>query len=255
MIDYSAINGNGGPQQVNLKQISQHFMLSLQRHFDILAFNISARESAREETYNARVKAPKVMPIFTHHQNFEQMQAYSRDLLTRQVLRDSMNLAVTCMNNTHLYLILFKKTMSGDKCTDGVQKLHDVFIKAFLHEKFNSLEREYGIISELENSIVSLGIALQALVQHGGIVKEGHVNEYSELVLELKSVDVTNGPMQDGKPVGKLVNLRKVFRQGEAVLFSDLELQLILVTIASFADSLFKSALLYVRSKKDVKGN
>lgn len=81
----------GQPQQVNLQQVAQQFMAGMQRHFDMLAFNLAARECVQEEAYNARINAPKVMPAGPRHQNFEQMQAYARDLLVRQVIGDCMN--------------------------------------------------------------------------------------------------------------------------------------------------------------------
>ena len=65
----------GQPQQVNLQQIAQQFMSGLQRHFDMLAFNLAARDSVQEAAYNERVNAPKIMPAAPRHQNFEQMQA------------------------------------------------------------------------------------------------------------------------------------------------------------------------------------
>ena len=46
-------NSNGGqPQQVNLQQIAQQFMSGLQRHFDMLAFNLASREAVQEEAFN-----------------------------------------------------------------------------------------------------------------------------------------------------------------------------------------------------------
>ena len=67
----------GQPQQVNLQQFAHQFMAGLQRHFDMLAFNMVARESVQEDAYNSRVNVPRVMPAAQHHQNFEQMQALS----------------------------------------------------------------------------------------------------------------------------------------------------------------------------------
>jgi len=77
-----------------LQQIAQQFMVGLQRHFDMLAFNLAAREGVAEADYDRLVHAPKIMPAAKAHQNFEQMQAYARDLLMRQVIGDCMNLTV-----------------------------------------------------------------------------------------------------------------------------------------------------------------
>ena len=245
----------GQPQQVNLQQVAQQFMAGMQRHFDMLAFNLAARECVQEEAYNARVNAPKVMPAGPRHQNFEQMQAYARDLLVRQVIGDCMNLAVTGMNNAHFFLALVKATKASSQVSPEAhaeaQKSQQAFLPVQLDEKFNRLEQDYGIMCELEDSIISLGFILQALMQQGGIVKEPQLDDRGELVLELKTVEILSREVDAGKAHGKLIDQRKVFKEGEALVFSDVELQLILVTIASFADSLFKSVSLYAKSVKD----
>jgi hypothetical protein len=245
----------GQPQQVNLQQIAQQFMAGLQRHFDMLAFSLAARESVQEAGYNACVNAPKVMPSAPRHQNFEQMQAYARDLLVRQVMGDCMNLAVTGMNHAHFFLALVKATQANANVSPEAQaeaqKLQQAFVPAPIDEKFNRLEQDYGIMCELEDSIISLGFILQALMQQGGMVKEPQLDDNGELVLELKTVKILNREAGADQPQGRLIDQRRVFKEGEAIVFSDLELQLILVTIASFADSLFKSVSLYAKSVKD----
>jgi len=247
---------NGGqPQQVNLQQMAQQFMAGLQRHFDMLAFNLASREAVQEEAYNKRVQAPRVMPAAPRHQNFEQMQAYARDLLVRQVIGDSLNLAVTCMNNAHFFLALVKATQGKQNVSADAQKeaqeSQKSFIPAPLDEKFNRLEKEYGVMCELEDAIISLGFAMQVLLQQGGIVKAPQLDEQGELGIELKTVAILNLGDEENKPQAKLVEERKVFREGEAIVFSDVELQRILVTLASFADSLFKSVAEYARSVRD----
>jgi hypothetical protein len=251
-------NPTGGqPQQINLQQIAKQFMVGLQRHFDMLAFNLAAREAVGEEAYNKRVNAPRVMPAAPRHQNFEQMQAYARDLLMRQVVGDSLNLIVNALNNAHFFLALVKATNANPEVSADAQKeaqsSQQVFIPAPLDEKFNRLEKDYGIMSELEDSVISLGFAMNALLQQGGIVKEPQLNEKGELLIELKSVEIVSSSHEPEKAQGKLVDLQKVFRGGDVIFFSDVELQLILVTVASFADSLFKAVAEYARAVQEGK--
>ena len=120
-----------------------------------------------------------------------------------------------------------------------------------MDQKFNKLETDYGIMCELEDSIVSLGFCLQALMQHDGIVQKSHVDENGDLVIDLKMLKVLGRAKEEGPVQGKLVDQRKVFKEGEAVTFSDVELQLVLVTIASFADALFKSVAHYAKTMKE----
>jgi hypothetical protein len=248
-------SGQPQQQQVNLQQIAQQFMTGLQRHFDMLAFNLASRESVQEEAYNTHSQAPKIMPAAAVHQNFEQMQAYARDLLVRQVLNDCMNLAVAGMNNAHFFLALVKASQANSnvnpEAQQAAQAAQQAFVPAPLDQKFNKLEEDYGIMCELEDTIVSLGFCMQALMQQGGVVKEAQVDANGELVIELKSMKILSRGGDGGQVQGKLVDQVKTFKEGEVIVFSDLELQLVLVTIASFADALFKSVSLYAKSVKD----
>ena len=60
-------------QHLNLRNVAQNFMDGLQRHADMLAFNLAARESVQEAAYKQRSLAPRIMPAGKRHQNFEQM--------------------------------------------------------------------------------------------------------------------------------------------------------------------------------------
>lgn len=248
--------GSGEPKQVNLKQIAQNSMANIQRHFDMLAFNLAAHESVQEEAFNAQSKAPSVMPAANYHQNFEQMQAYSRDLLIRQVLGDCMNLAVNCMNNANFFLALVKATQGNSNIDSEAQalarKAQEAFLPVRIAEKFDRLKQNYGITCELQSSILSIDTLMQALIHHGGVIKEAQLNANGEVVFEFKAVKIIDQEVLGKKLRGKLVDVRKTFRQGESIVLSDVELQLTLVTIASFAESLFKSVSSYARSVKNI---
>lgn len=247
--------GQPQQQQVNLQQIAQQFMSGLQRHFDMLAFNLASRDGVTEDAYNAQVKVPKIMPAAPRHQNFEQMQAYARDLLVRQVIGDSLNLAVNAMNNAHFFLALVKATNANPnvapEAQQEAQQSQQAFVPAQLDEKFNRLEKDYGIMCELEDSITSLGFMMQALMQQRGEVKAGQVDDSGELVLELKTIEILSEGSGQEPPKGKLTDQHKVFKEGDLITLSNPELQLVLVMIASFADSLFKSVANYARSVKE----
>lgn len=242
-------------QQVNLQQIAQQFMAGLQRHFDMLAFNLASRDTVTEDSYTAFVQLPKIMPAAPRHQNFEQMQAYARDLMVRQVVGDALNMAVTAMNNAHFFLALVKATQANSNVSPDAQKVaqdsQQAFLQAQLDEKFNRLEKDYGIMCELEDTLTSLGFAMQALMQQRGEVKQEQVDDNGELVIELKELEILSAGLDGQAPQGKLVDRPKTYRVGEIIEFEDAELQLVLVTIASFADTLFKAVADYARKVKE----
>lgn len=249
MADQQAPN-SGQPQKINLNEVAQQFMSGLQRHFDLLAFNLASQDTVQEERYNERINASHLMPSPLHHQNFEQLQAFARDLLVRQIINDSLNLTLAAMNNAHLFLSLIKATDVNKKIDFEGQKSaaasQQNFIRAKLDEKFNRLEKDYGIMCELEDSIISLGFVLQILVKQNKIVRREQLDNRGKLILELKSVETSKD--ENSSSAKKFVDVRKVYREGDVISFSDVELQLILVTISSFADSLFKAVAEYARS-------
>lgn len=243
-----------GKQEINLNQLAQNFMSGMQRHFDMLSFNLAAREAVTEADYKKIAQVPRIMPAAGQHQNFEQTQAYARDLLLKQLVNDSLNLSVSVMHNAHFFLALVK-------CTDGkpglaqekqkdAEALQKKFFEARLDEKFNLLEEDYSIRCELEDTITSLGFCLQALVQEGGKVGSTYLDENGELSLEFKAVKADLQADPDTKSPAKLVEYIKVFREGDYITFNNHELQLILVTVSAFADSLFKSIADYTQAMR-----
>ncbi|NCG08614.1 MAG: hypothetical protein GWO81_03445 [Verrucomicrobia bacterium] len=241
-------------REINLQQLATDFMAGMQRHFDMLAFNLAAREAVTEEDYKRISQAPHLLPSFRQHQNFEQTQAYARDLMMRQLLNDALGLVFNLLNNTHFFLTLVKCS-NGKSELDPDQKkeaeaLQKSFVESPLDEKFNRLEKDYSIRCELEDTVTSIGLSLQSLVQNSGKVCANHLDENKELVLELKSAMGNASQSPDKVMQVSLEAYCKVFREGDYVSFNDKELQLTLVTIASFADGLFNSIARYVKETR-----
>lgn len=223
-------------------------MGGLQRHYDMLAFHLASQDCVTEEAYETRANAAKMMPVPQVHQNFEQMQAFALDLMQRNTIGDVLNLCVAGMNNYHIFLAAVKAHKELGQGPEGQQQVNQAqqhFQQAQIDEKFNRLENDYEIRCELEDTIISLGFAIQAMMQHGGIVQQPHVDDSGELGFDLKAVQILGQPDPSQPPQGKLIDHRKVFREGERVHFNRDELQLLLLTAGSFLDELFKSVARY----------
>jgi|TARA_B110000495_G_C22977194_1_gene574114 hypothetical protein len=247
----SPIPPQGQPKQLNLQQLAGQFMAGVQRHFDNLAFNQAARMAVTEASFDEQVKRPGIMPAAPFHQNFEQMQAYTLDLLHRQVIGDSLNLAGSVMNNVHLFLALLKGNGTNLQVDPEVQRQvqqeQQEFVRIPLDQKFDRLEKNYGVVCPLEDTITSLGLAMQALMQQNGMVGERQLDESGELAFELQAPREGQVVTTPQIPKDAIEPLAKVFRNGDRVLFSDTELPLVFVTVAIFADNLFGSVARYGR--------
>lgn len=232
-------------------------MGGLQRHFDMLAFHLAAQDSVTEEAYQTRSHAVKMMPAAQAHQNFEQMQAYALDLMQRNTIGDVLNLCVAGLNNYHIFLAAIKSQKDhgqGPEAQQQVNETQQAFLKMQIDEKFNTLEEKYGILCELEDTIISLGFAIQALMQHQGVVQQAHLDDQGELGFDLKTVEVIGQPEPGQQQQARLVDQRKVIREGEKVIFSREELQHLLITAGSFLDQLFKSVARYAQENAPNQG-
>ena len=252
MMDPQSSQPNPGtPRELNLQRSAEQFMIGMQRHFDMLAFNLAARQTVTEESYQAKVQEPAMLLVPQFHQNFEQMQAHSRDLLFTQAINDNLQLAVACLNQVHLFLALIKAQKENGglppKIQHEVQQKQGDFLRLPLEQKFNLLEEKYGVMSELEDGITSLGMAFQALSRQGGVVKEDQLDEQKELVIEFKKAPDFSSEMELGAKLREMVTVTKTFREGEKISFTDLELQLMLLTTAVFAHQLFSAVATYAR--------
>lgn len=242
--------GPGQPRQLNLQQMANQFMAGLQRHFDMLAFNIAARDRVTEDIYEECAKAPALMPVAELHQNFEQMQAHARDLMLRQNLNDALNLAVNNLHNCHFFLALIKIRKAEGEVTaenqKAAQEAQQAFLKLPVDEKFNQLENDYGIVCEFEDSITGLGIALQSLVRHQGYPPSQSLDENGQLVIDLVVAKDELAPAQSLQPANYKVEPKR-FGQGEKIHFSNSDLQSIFLTVGIFAQQLFTAVAAFAR--------
>ena len=241
----------GQTRELNLNTMAEQFAAGLQRHFDMLAFNLASRECVTDEAYARRVQSPRMMPAAALHLDFEQMQAYAQDLMARQLLSDALNLAVHCMNNTHLFVTLFKTQTERGSLSQEAQKeaqeAHQAFARMPIDQKFNRLEEDFGLMSDMEDTLVSLGFALQALAQQRGVVREPQIDENGVLTMELQAAKpgVSGGDLW--KQPGDLEARERMFKEGEKITFTDEDLQNILLTVGLFGRNLFSSVSHYIR--------
>lgn len=233
-------------------------MAGMQRHFDMLAFNLVSRETAAEAAYDARAKAAGLMPVASLHRNFEQTQAQARDLLQAQVMNDAMNLAMHCLNNAHLFLAVIRanhdRPGQQSAIQEEVNKAQQAFVRAQMNEKFNQLENNYKVMCPLEDTILSMGFALQAFARQQGVVREGQLDDNGQLPFELKRGREGMPAADLARPGADVETIDKTFREGEKIAFSDSELQYLLLTVTIFGQELFQAVAKYARDHRPPQG-
>ncbi|MCC5789741.1 MAG: hypothetical protein JJT75_08900 [Opitutales bacterium] len=233
----------GKTRELNLQRTAEQFMAGIQKHFDMLAFNLASRQKVTEEAYLEKVSAAGMIPVQKAHQNFEQMQAYARDLMTAQVMNDNLNLAVSCMHQVHFFLILIRTQKQEGKLSPELQKAaqqeHQKFMQTPIDQKFNLLEEQFGVMAELEDGIMALAHAMQAMSRQRGVVQEAQLDESKALTLELKKVPSFSSAPNLGGRLREMETVTKVFREGEKITLSDQEMHQLLFATAAFAHQMF----------------
>ena len=251
MTDQNPAQPNPQQQTISLQHIAQGIMQGLQRHFDMLAYNIAARGAVTDEIYLSRVRAPKIMPLPQAHLNLEQLQAYSNELMTRQVLADAFNLCQAALNNCHLLCSLIDAKSRGEdqeQLNAAAQQAQQQFPQLPVHEKFNTMEEAFGITSPMEDTIISIAYALQILTQKNGMVSDAELDDSGELTFEFKVVE-QDAPVVGQQATGRLVEKPKIFRKGDRVVFTADELQQIHIALAEFFQTLFRAVENFAKSK------
>lgn len=234
---------------ISLPVIARDFFGALQRHFDLLAFNLAGTQSATAEKYAHFSSLTKMMPVAQLHRDFAQMQTFAHGLMIRQSINDLLSLAAACMDNCHLLCTLFanKTAMEKDpKATnERIGRKQEAFVNSALQDKFEVFEKEFGIMCELEDGITTLAIALRALMQNNGVVTANDVDDEGELVFEFKTVQMIQPAKEGDRPEVRLADTRRAFKAGDTIELSNSELLSLNTTVASFFDSLFKSVAAY----------
>lgn len=237
------------PQQqvISLQAISQNFLGALQRQFDLLAYNLSASQLTEADKYEIFARQPRIMPVQQLHMNFGQVQAYARNLLVRQTINDLLSMSAACMDNCHLLCQLIKnqKEHGGDAeaMNKAVGEAQNNFVRVPLQDKFDLLEKGFGIMCELEDGLISMGIALRSLMAKDGAIEQEDLDDDGELVFEFKTVQTINPPKgeEEKKPEVRVVDTSRTFKLGDKLEFSNSELLGMSVTVGYFFHQLFRS--------------
>jgi hypothetical protein len=240
-------------QTISLQAISQNFLGALQRQFDLLAYNLAAMQQSAGERYETLARQLKLMPAPQLHQNFEQTQAYARSLIFRQTVNDLSNMAAACMNSCHLLCQLIRNQEAMKSNQEATNKIlaetQSSFEHAPLNEKFERLEKDFEIMCGTEDAIIAIAVAFRVLVARNGNVSAEDVNEDGELVFEFKTVQTINPPKsaENAQPEMRVVDTRRVFREGDHIEMSNSELLSLSVTVTAFFHDLFKAVDEYGR--------
>lgn len=243
-------------QVISLESISRKYLGVLQRRHDLLAFEVASIQSVDAEKYEHVARLARIMPVQQLHLDHAQVQRQVRGKITVQALNDLLGMAAACMDETHFLLTLIANKAEveagAEEANRKVSEAQEAFARAALQDKFDALEKNFGIMCELEDGVISLAFGLRVMMGRGGVVEQEDLGEDGELTFEFKSVQQINPPQgapEGAKPELRLADTRRTFRAGDTIEFTNSELMGLPVTIASFFHGLFRSVDEYGRRK------
>ena len=235
-------------QVISLEGISRKYLGALQRRHDILAYEVASLPAVDAEKYEYFARLARIMPVQQIHMDHASAQRQVRGKLTVQALNDLLGLAAGCLDETHFLLTLIANKAAVESGSEDanrkVQETQEAFARAALQDKFDLLEKNFGIMCELEDGIISLAFGLRIMMGRGGVVSPEDLGDDGELAFEFKSVQQINPPKgapEGAKPELRLADTRRSFRAGDTIEFSNSEIMGLTVTLASFFHSLFRS--------------
>jgi hypothetical protein len=269
---------------ISLQHISRTFMAALQRQHDMLAYSLAGLRTSDPRAYDYYSAVSRVMPAPPLHLDSAQIQAYARSLMMRTTINDLLGLAAECLHRCHLLCTLIKvrgRNRAPDEALDRqIGEAHQAFTQMNLQDKFEELEKTFGIMCDLEDSIFSLAAALRVLARVGGMVTNDDLSPDGKLTLEFMAmkdyeVETESAEAEEGetpvtpppgvtrhplpgddsllkkptKTLSKLAETTRTFQPGEMLELSEEELLGLVVTVAKFLDGLFRSVDHYGRSQ------
>lgn len=268
---------------ISLQSISRTFMAALQRQHDMLAFSLAGLRTSDPRAYDYYSAVSRVMPSPQNHLNAEQVIAYARNLMMRTTINDLLGIAAECLHRCHLLCVLIKvrgQNRAPDEALDRqIGDAHQAFLRMSLQDKFEELEKSFGILCDLEDSIFSLAAALRVLSRVGGLVTNDDLAPDGRLTLEFMAMKdyevddedeaatadapvvpppgVTRHPLpgddallkKPTKTLSKLTETTRTFQPGEMLELTEEELLGLNITVAKFFDGLFRSVDHFGRSR------
>jgi ASC-1-like (ASCH) protein len=235
-------------QVISLENISRKYLSVLQRRHDILAYEVASIPGVDAEKYEYFARLARLMPVNQIHMDHAQVQRQIRGKITVQVLNDLLGMAAGCMDECHFLLTLIANKPEVEagaaEANRKVAEAQEAFSQSALQDKFDTLEKNYGIMCELEDGIISLAFGLRVMMGRGGVVEAEDLGDDGELAFEFKSVQQINPPVgapEGTKPELRLADTRRAFRAGDTIEFTNSEIMGLTVTIASFFHGLFRS--------------
>jgi hypothetical protein len=245
---------------INLAALQGKFFVHLQRQLDILAVSLAGLERVDDVAY------ANFSPFFTlvlaQNERLTRLSAVAeaqRWYLCTAV-RDAIELTHALLEECWSVCAFFSLSAQGPITGADYNRIVGVEAQKFhglgLPGKLKRLREDFGVASELEAHVLSINTMRNCLVHRLGIVADLDVNANGELAILWRSLDIV-AQSPDGtqeivldKPeivdVGWTVRARvtdkkKVFRMGERIELSHMEITHTFSSLMSFATTLVQS--------------
>ena len=241
--------------RISLDDMATRYLNALQKTYDMVCYSLAGSRRLSESDYDEFSNQLQVMPRQTARMEFEHAKENTEQWILRNSLSDSLALVMPVLEDARTICALcdFKKEKSEDAeklkkiSTDDRAK----FLQLPLAEKFDFIEKEYGVGCEVKEHITALMDITKALMTKEGVLSEEEADESGQRVVRIRSVQIVQAPGETADVAQSLNLTRKigdserVIKVGDKIHFSKAEHMGSILTVGIFITEILKGIQTY----------
>ncbi|HEY0255986.1 MAG TPA: hypothetical protein VGC39_00985 [Candidatus Methylacidiphilales bacterium] len=243
---------------ISLNDVADRYLEHYQRLFDLSIFSLSSFRKANEQDYDEFAQQLIVMPKNTSRMTFDKAKDATETWVLKHILSEALSSVVPLMEDCRTICSLCDYKVSKKDNPTALQaitsKQRQEFLALPIVEKFDLLEKKYGLTSEVREHVQSLLEVTRALLTKDGVVTKEETGGKDELTLKIRSVTLVQGPAGPSAGGEQVLSLtRKIgdnnrtVKVGEKISFSKAEQFGSLVTLSIFLASMLQGVQTYAR--------
>lgn len=235
MTDQPATTPNQQSITINLSDMAQRYLGSMQRIYDIGAMVIQGTREVNERGYDELSASTRFLPSQKEKKPYDAAKPLAERWILRNLLSDAFALLLPFLEDTRTVCALYewKKAGSDQKTLQPIfQQQRSEFVRKNTADKLAHLKEKHGLAPQLGNHLESLEALAGCLVRSGGTVAK----DAQPLVATFVALDLA--PAADPKKVQpRMVEQRREFAPGSEVGLDKVDVLNVLSTVALFINS------------------
>ena len=181
--------------QINLAEVVNNYLMSLQRVYDVMTYNLAAERVLNEQEYENFSRSNRVMPFQQTRMDYNTVKEETETWLLKHTLNEILIVLALFLDDCRTISTL--ASWQSQKSEEDIQKVLEQgsaeFAQLDLPAKMNYFKEKHSLSCGSEDHILSLYNLRNALANPNAAVSEKGATE-GKLVLKLRSVQLKSQP-------------------------------------------------------------